>query len=88
MNDTRLKRDILASLEWEPEVDAAAIGVTVNDSVATLFGHVTSLLRGAARTWATRDEAERLAWAAPGVVAVENELVVAVPEQVAAPAAS
>jgi osmotically-inducible protein OsmY len=40
------------------------------------------ILRGATRTWGEREEAERVAWAAPGVAAVENELVVRVPEAV------
>jgi osmotically-inducible protein OsmY len=33
-------------------------------------------LRGKVRTWAEREEAERAAWAAPGVQAVEDELIV------------
>jgi osmotically-inducible protein OsmY len=32
-------------------------------------------LRGRVRTWAERDEAERAAWAAPGVLAVKDELI-------------
>jgi osmotically-inducible protein OsmY len=66
MNDTRLKREILSSLEWEPEVDAAAIGVTVKDGVATLFGRVTSLLQ--------RYAVERAAMRVRGVVAVASEV--------------
>jgi osmotically-inducible protein OsmY len=33
-------------------------------------------LRGEVRSWAERYEAEKAAWAAPGVTAVHNELVV------------
>lgn len=33
-------------------------------------------LRGDVRSWAERQEAERTAWAAPGVSEVENRIVV------------
>jgi hypothetical protein len=29
--DRDLQKDVLAALEWEPSVEAAQIGVTVND---------------------------------------------------------
>ena len=35
-----LQRDVLDELNWEPGVDAAHIGVTVNEGVVTLTGHV------------------------------------------------
>jgi osmotically-inducible protein OsmY len=38
-----------------------------------------AILRGAVQTWAEREKAERLARLVPGVIAVENELVVRVP---------
>jgi osmotically-inducible protein OsmY len=37
-----LQRDILDELDWEPSVDAAHIGVTVNEGVVTLAGHVSA----------------------------------------------
>lgn len=43
--------------------------------VETAGGKVT--LRGNVRTWVERDEAERSAWAAPGVTSVENLIILA-----------
>jgi hypothetical protein len=34
------------------------------------------ILKGTVRSWAERVEAERVAWAAPGVTLVENKIVV------------
>jgi osmotically-inducible protein OsmY len=42
VSDYQLQRDILDELKWEPEVDAAHIGVSVKDGVVTLTGHVPS----------------------------------------------
>ena len=39
-NDTQLQKAVLAELSWEPSVNAAHIGVTANDGVVTLTGHV------------------------------------------------
>jgi osmotically-inducible protein OsmY len=49
-------------------LDAKAIDVDSNG------GHV--VLRGRARTWIEREQAERAAWSVPGVIAVENEILV------------
>lgn len=40
--DGELQRDVMDELEWEPSVDHAQIGVTVNDGVVTLSGTVKS----------------------------------------------
>ena len=41
-NDKELQRDVLEELQWEPSVDATAIGVTVSDGIVTLTGHTPS----------------------------------------------
>jgi osmotically-inducible protein OsmY len=50
------------------EVDAQQIKVTTRDHLVVLSGNV--------RSWSEREEAERAAWAAPGIVRVENLIVV------------
>ena len=40
MNDNVLRQDIIDELEFEPSIDAADIGVAVENGVATLTGHV------------------------------------------------
>lgn len=59
---------IHAAFQRHAELDADRITVTVRD------GHVT--LTGLVRSWCEREDAERAAWAAPGVKAVKNELAV------------
>jgi osmotically-inducible protein OsmY len=71
MNDTRLKREILSALEWDPEVDPASIGVTVKDGAVTLFGHVASLPQ--------RSAVEHAVLSVRGVGAVANEIEVDLP---------
>ncbi|MEY9626410.1 BON domain-containing protein [Sinorhizobium fredii] len=44
MPDTTLRQNILDELEFEPSIDAASIGVTVNDGIVTLTGHVSTYL--------------------------------------------
>jgi len=38
--DAQLKRDVTAELEWEPSINATHVGVSVNDGVVTLTGHL------------------------------------------------
>ena len=40
MSDSSLRQDIIDELDFEPSIDAADIGVAVEDGVATLTGHV------------------------------------------------
>lgn len=64
----RIKTDIDEALRRSAEIDAQHIRVSVDGPVVTLSGHV--------RSCHERQEAERAAWAAPGVTRVENLLVV------------
>ena len=66
--DIQLQHDILDELKWEPSVEAAEIGVTVEAGVATLGGHV--------RTYTEKVSAERAAQRVAGVEAVANEIEV------------
>jgi osmotically-inducible protein OsmY len=52
--DSQLQHDVMAELAWEPSVDHADIGVSVNDGVVTLSGYVKSFPEKAAAEKATR----------------------------------
>ena len=66
--DSQLQRDVLDELAWEPSVDAAEIGVSVENGVVILNGTVKSFNE----KWT----AERVAQRVEGVRAVTDELVV------------
>jgi osmotically-inducible protein OsmY len=70
-NEGQLKRDVESELKWEPSVTEAHIGVSVNDEIVTLSGHVPS--------YAEKVAAERAAKRVYGVKAVANELDVKLP---------
>jgi osmotically-inducible protein OsmY len=61
-----LKRRIEDALVRSAETDAERITVDVQGSRV--------VLKGAVRSWAERREAERVAWSAPGVTAVDNRI--------------
>ena len=65
---SEIKRKIQDAFKRSAEVDANRITVEANG------GEV--VLKGTVRSWVEREEAERVAWAAPGVTKVEDRIVV------------
>jgi osmotically-inducible protein OsmY len=66
--DVRERDAVLRQLDWDPEVDASAIGVAARDGVITLTGFVD--------TYAGKLAAERAAKRVHGVKAVANDIEV------------
>lgn len=52
--DSKLQRDVMDELRWEPQVDAAHIGVTAKNGVVTLTGSVPNYSQKLAAEAATR----------------------------------
>jgi VCBS repeat-containing protein len=63
-----IESSIRTAFERNGQLDADAVEVETSGNKVTLRGQV--------RNYAERDEAERVAWAAPGVFSVENKLKV------------
>jgi len=66
MTDRELQEHVQNALDWEPSIDAAEIGVSVDGGVVTLRGDIKSYSEKAA--------AERVALSVYGVKAVANDL--------------
>ena len=67
---SELKKRIEDALVRNAKVDANKITVEVQGS--------TAILKGTVRAWVEKEEAERVAWLAPGVTSVENRIAVEV----------
>ena len=63
-----VKAKIEAAFQRLAQLDANQISIEARD------GKV--ILRGSVRSWDEKDQAEQAAWAAPGVIAVENHVIV------------
>jgi osmotically-inducible protein OsmY len=63
---SELKKKIEDALVRNAEVDANRISVEVQGNKA--------ILKGTVRAWAEKEEAERVAWSAPGITSVENRI--------------
>ena len=63
-----VREKIEAAFKRSAEIDARRINVIATDGTVILSGNVHS--------WAERQEAERAAWAAPGVTQVEDRLAI------------
>ena len=66
MKDRQLQEYVQNALDWEPRIDAADIGVTVDNGVVTLRGDV--------KTYAEKAAAERVVMAVYGTKAVANDI--------------
>jgi osmotically-inducible protein OsmY len=67
-SDTQIQKDVMAQINWEPMLNAAAIGVSVKDGVVTLNGMVD--------TYTKKMAAERAAKKVSGVKAVAEDIQV------------
>ena len=68
--DMQLKEDIMDELRWDPRVNSAQIGITVDKGAVSLMGEVDTY----AEKWAAEDATKRVS----GVRAVAEELAVKV----------
>jgi osmotically-inducible protein OsmY len=71
-SDSEIERDVREELQWDPDLNAEDIAVSVKDGVVTLAGF--------ARSYTDRLEAEAAAKRVAGVHAVANDIEVRLPE--------
>jgi osmotically-inducible protein OsmY len=70
--DSQIKQDVENELNWDPDVDASDIAVSVKDGVVTLAGFVHSY----AQKFAAENDTKKVA----GVVGVANDSAVRLPD--------
>jgi osmotically-inducible protein OsmY len=70
-SDTEIERDVKEELQWDPDLDATDIAVSVKNRVVTLMGFV--------RSYADKYEAENAAKRVAGVAAIANDIEVRLP---------
>lgn len=68
MSDNSLQQDIIDELDFEPSIDAAHVGVAVDNGVVTLTGHVS--------TYGQKASIERVVRRVRGVKAIAQEIEV------------
>jgi Cu+-exporting ATPase len=68
LNDKQLRQNVIDELDFEPSIDSADIGVTAENAVITLTGHVPN--------YTQKMTAERAAWRVKGVKAIAQEIQV------------
>lgn len=71
MKDRELKQAVIDELNFEPSIDAADVGVTVEGGIVTLSGHVP--------TYAQKDIVEQTALRVKGVKGIAQEIEVRPP---------
>src|SRR6201994_4900402 len=71
-SDSEIERDVREELQWDPDLNAEDIAVSVKDGVVTLAGFT--------RSYTDRLEAEAAAKRVAGVHAVANDIEVRLPE--------
>ena len=71
MSDRQLRQNVIDELDFEPSIDSAEIGVSAENGVVTLSGHVA--------TYVEKLAAERATWRVKGVKAIAQELQVRLP---------
>jgi len=68
VNTANVQAEIEAAFKRSADIDARRVHVAAQDGQVVLTGNV--------RSWAERQEAERAAWAAPGVTRVDDRITV------------
>jgi osmotically-inducible protein OsmY len=72
VSPSSVKQAIVAALRGNAEIDPRGIQVSAYDNTVQLWGTVHS--------YPQREEAERVAWAAPGIESVVNRIQVTFPD--------